>query len=545
MLSGSDQATTSTTSPPFSPFSSQWSAVGSEATSDEPADLGDFNTVFRALSILNTAASQPPLRVFPVPPPTSSVATNTSPSLPALSESEEIDDSDADQPSWKQRSMASTLSPSGQRSRAPPSLPSTPPPEQQLALDDDDEDDDEDAANDTEGELEGDDMLPSLGYLDSALGFIAEERARLAAQTQANGVNSDTVIPQARRKRRRRRRTPRQEGDDASPEYDTSTGDALSAPEPGSRRSMPHTPRSRRTAPRQPATAPPQTHVQAQPLLTPSPAVQRLRSLAHKLRALYPDDAAHITHVLREMQEPSEPGAFVEVRGPPATPADPVVHVIVDYSNILIGFINYIKRHPELHHRRSRDDKPRLSHEALALIFERGRPTAKRELAASKPLYQPMTTAYQLGFDVHLFQRVPHEDAEPASPTSPRKPRPHSHSSDSSDVPFSSRPRWREQGVDECLQLKMYQSVVGPDTPGTLVLATGDAAPSQFNAAGFPGSVRSALERGWRVELYAWESGLSGGWARSFGEHERFSVRGLEMFAEDLLAVDPPLTASA
>lgn len=214
-------------------------------------------------------------------------------------------------------------------------MPSTPPPE---SLDEDDEEED-DEGNNTEGLPDDEDeILPSLGYLDSALGFIAAERAKFAAQLQANGgVSNDSEIPQARRKRRRRRRTARrdgeegEEGEDGSPEYDTGTGDALSAPEPTSRRSVPHTPRSRRSAPKQPATAPPQTLSASRPLpAPPSPAVQRLRSLAHKLRALYPDDAPHLTRVLREMHEPSEPGAFVDVRGPPATPADPAVHVLVD-----------------------------------------------------------------------------------------------------------------------------------------------------------------------------------------------------------------------
>jgi len=168
-----------------------------------------------------------------------------------------------------------------------------------------------------------------------------------------------------------------------------------------------------------------------------------------------------------------------------------------------------------------------------------------------------MTSAYALGFDVHLFQRVPHEDPDPSDPHPPSSPpattRPRGHHSSHSDPaiqlphsapppapPLTTRPRWREQGVDECLQLKMYQSVVGDGPPGTIVLATGDAAPSQFNAAGFPGNVKVALDRGWHVELYAWESGLSSGWKREFGTHERFSVRRLEMFAEDLVALDAP-----
>ena len=166
-----------------------------------------------------------------------------------------------------------------------------------------------------------------------------------------------------------------------------------------------------------------------------------------------------------------------------------------------------------------------------------------RELAASKPLYQPMTTAYALGFDVHLFQRILHEDPNASDPqVLPNRPR---GNQNSNAAPPKARPpktkqRWREQGVDECLQLKMFQSVVREGPPGTIVLATGDAAPSEFNAAGFPGNVEYALNRGWHVELYAWESCLSSGWKRKFGTHKRFSVRTLEMFAESLVALDVP-----
>jgi hypothetical protein len=259
-------------------------------------------------------------------------------------------------------------------------------------------------------------------------------------------------------------------------------------------------------------------------------------------------------------------------------------------SNILIGFLSFLKRHPEMYLKKDHKDKPHMSHEALALILERGRPVSRRELAASKPLYQPLDTVFKLGFEVHLFQRVLQDSGDdhlsaphsgPSTPSRLQKGHRKSNSkiSSSSDadqgspklVPHSirtqtastssngngihqngtlqvppPRPKYREQGVDEILQLKLYQSVVSvePPPPGaTIILATGDGASSQFNADGFPGTVKTALKKGWNVELYAWESGLSGAWEREFGGAEaeyrdRFSIRGLEMFVEDLLALD-------
>ena len=120
------------------------------------------------------------------------------------------------------------------------------------------------------------------------------------------------------------------------------------------------------------------------------------------------------------------------------------------------------------------------------------------------------------------------------------------------------RVRYREQGVDELLQLKLHQAIADADSPppvgSTIVLATGDGNVGQFNAEGFLGAVRTALRKGWHVELYAWEFGLSKAWVKEFGGSDdsavdvawtgevgsygdRFKIVGLEKFAHDLLEV--------
>lgn len=87
--------------------------------------------------------------------------------------------------------------------------------------------------------------------------------------------------------------------------------------------------------------------------------------------------------------------------------------------------------------------------------------------------------------------------------------------------------------MDELLQLKLHQAIAASDSVpdgSTIVLATGDGNIGQFNEEGFlgmclhiqivfelmflttllyQGPIRTALRRGWRVELYAWEDGLS------------------------------------
>ena len=101
-----------------------------------------------------------------------------------------------------------------------------------------------------------------------------------------------------------------------------------------------------------------------------------------------------------------------------------------------------------------------------------------------------------------------------------------------------------EQGVDELLQLKLLQAIADVDIPppgSTIVLATGDGNVGQFNEEGFLGCVRTALKKGWKVELCAWDIGLSKAWEREFGEAtyaDRFSIIRLDAYGDDLLEIN-------
>ena len=235
----------------------------------------------------------------------------------------------------------------------------------------------------------------------------------------------------------------------------------------------------------------------------------------------------------------------------------------------------YLKRHMN---RMSRKTK-QLSHAALALILERGRPVTRRVLATSSPLYQPVDSAEQLGYEVHILQRVPdagdgadrqYSSSSPDRTLQLQSKRRSGESSfarghtrgtslgtgngavsntarhngaspvSDSNAPSSttSRTRMREQGVDELLQLKLHQAIASTDdvpANATIVLATGDGNVGQFNGEGFLGCVKLALKKGWRVELYAWEGGLSKMWKREFGTNKRFEIHMLDRFAVDLL----------
>lgn len=267
--------------------------------------------------------------------------------------------------------------------------------------------------------------------------------------------------------------------------------------------------------------------------------------------------------------------------------------------------LNYIKRRPHL---LPAGRKRLMSHAALALVLERGRPITRRVLATSSPLYQPMESAEAIGYEVRVYARVPDtgDGADRQRPnharrTSAAQSGPDGSASDAAvtgtgtgtgsgqttpattsshaqalpmrrrhkttqslggtgSAPSSApgaagvlagtspganagtpggRVKYREQGVDELLQLKVHQALAAaPDPPplgATIVLATGDGNVGQFNEEGFMGCVRTALRKGWAVELYAWEEGLSRGWKREFGQEHRFQVISLEKFVVDLV----------
>lgn len=101
-----------------------------------------------------------------------------------------------------------------------------------------------------------------------------------------------------------------------------------------------------------------------------------------------------------------------------------------------------------------------------------------------------------------------------------------------------------EQAVDEILQLHMVQSIVdtpvpvGADTPGIMVLATGDGAQTPY-ADGFHAQVERALKHGWFVEVVSFRQNMSRMWDESNIAPEwrsRFTRIELDPFAEELLA---------
>ncbi|KAH8109483.1 hypothetical protein DFH11DRAFT_1812575 [Phellopilus nigrolimitatus] len=580
---------TTTLSPtPFSPFSSTHSFGSEGGTSDEPADLGQLAAVFEVLRTEYQPRTQPPA-IPRAGTPTSSLLVSPS------------DGEEAPLIVWSQDNVAEFIPDSAVDS---------------CSYSEDEIDIDEENGDGID--------QPSLGYLDGVLGFLATERAKFAAQREAGvrgGASSQSQastsenawrhVIEPRRKRRRKRGkqngtsisasgSGNADGDADAEGAVTPVGDMLDNSSSGEYwshgKSMPATPphgtslRLRKingkgkepmtvTIPGTSSTIPVHpklSHSRSTPSLRvtiPSPPdarVLRLRTLATKLRMLFVEDARTLSSVL--LNDVPEEDGFIDPRVCSLFPPLPLT-LIAGSSNILIGFLNHLRR------------------------FPRGRPITRRVLATSSPLYQPMEGAERLGYEVRVYARVPdlgdgldravreatkvkrttsgstNADSDPGPPVAVPKStvqghdqghsrsasltmHPNASSSSSSIAGMSAaRVRYREQGVDELLQLKLHQALADADTPpptgATIVLATGDGNAGQFNADGFLGAVRTALRKGWRVELYAWEYGLSRAWAKEFGGAssdgkgpavegpygDRFKIIGLEKFAQDLLEI--------
>lgn len=212
---------------------------------------------------------------------------------------------------------------------------------------------------------------PSLGYLDEALGFIAAERAKFfASRDAAGGVGtgnrsstSDSVfraIIQSRKKRKRKvlkshsqgpvNRTPfsldsdsRIEdtagdpsgADDATLEDTSSSFEISSSPAKNATPVAARGRSSRKKGKATETTTPLLLHSRSSPSLRLStttlpldPRVLRLRALAHKLRLLFPDDAARLSSILSNDQADEED--FVDPRGPKPQSKDRLIHVFID-----------------------------------------------------------------------------------------------------------------------------------------------------------------------------------------------------------------------
>ncbi|KAH8724517.1 hypothetical protein GQ44DRAFT_282556 [Phaeosphaeriaceae sp. PMI808] len=226
------------------------------------------------------------------------------------------------------------------------------------------------------------------------------------------------------------------------------------------------------------------------------------------------------------------------------------VHLFVDASNIMIGFkdmsrMNGIQPYD-------------MSFDSLALLMERRRPVARRELVGShreaNPLPQTtrlVETSKAVGYEcsiqeqVYIAREVSQKkkffnDVSRLGWQKAIQKRSGSGSdSETGAATVTQTPpsRWVEQGVDELLHLKMCQSLLDTDKPSTMVLATGDGAEAEMSD-GFLRHVERALNKGWKVELITWRQQTNRGYRRGAFRRkwgEQFTIIELDDFLEDLI----------
>ena len=226
------------------------------------------------------------------------------------------------------------------------------------------------------------------------------------------------------------------------------------------------------------------------------------------------------------------------------------IHVFVDCSNIVIGFIDQLKRVRGMNVR-SPARGGKISWHTLALVLERGRPVARRVLVGShgsrldarqskRPEY--MTEAENCGYELNILERV----IKTKDITPYRKRGGHGNGyattsgySSGSDGAYMTHTAVTEQGVDEILHMKLLESLIDTAEPSTIVLASGDAAEAEYSG-GFMKNVERALTNGWKVELVAWSAGLSREYQSDAFLNKwqgQFSIILLDDFSEEMFAV--------
>jgi len=196
---------------------------------------------------------------------------------------------------------------------------------------------------------------------------------------------------------------------------------------------------------------------------------------------------------------------------------------------------------------------PPVSYKSLAHILERGRNVGRRVLVGShntayirgsEELQLPsyMKEARKCHYELNILEPVIKPKVKPST----RKARhglgngyatTSGHSSGSETFSVGALAR-AEQAVDELLQMKMLESLLDNE-PGTMVLASGDAAEAEYSG-GFLKTVERALKKGWNVEVVAWKNGLSSEYrSASFLKRweGRFTVIELDDFSEEMLAI--------
>ena len=219
------------------------------------------------------------------------------------------------------------------------------------------------------------------------------------------------------------------------------------------------------------------------------------------------------------------------------------IHVFLDMSNINISFQHTLREMHNIHDKAIFQPLPLLKLDFLTEIFVRRRKVVTQNAGCStKPTHrQPLYVQEleRLGYQVDLRARRAVLDNK-SRRSGRRRNRANqcycscdgSTDTDDGDV------RYVEDMVDETLQTRIAEAVMEYfETPGTLVLGTGDAQPASYSD-GFLTYAERALKMGWDVEIVSWSQSLSSRWDNPNWMsrwRDRFRIIKLDTFIEALL----------
>ncbi|KAG0353025.1 hypothetical protein BG005_007612 [Podila minutissima] len=195
---------------------------------------------------------------------------------------------------------------------------------------------------------------------------------------------------------------------------------------------------------------------------------------------------------------------------------------------------------------KSRTFRPKFDYASFFSLLQRSRPTERRILVGSAPLFQELDVAMEYQYETKILRRVRkfvqgelgtvpvpvkqpryvpsdalilsnnnYYNMDPSSGLSSHpcdkdaRPSLFVPSGPGSGSGSGSGSTQGEQCVDELLHLKMLETILDHE-PAVMVLATGDGGDSEFGGEGFYGVIKRALGRGWQVEIVSWEDQLSG-----------------------------------
>ncbi|KAF9326850.1 hypothetical protein BG006_009764 [Podila minutissima] len=150
---------------------------------------------------------------------------------------------------------------------------------------------------------------------------------------------------------------------------------------------------------------------------------------------------------------------------------------------------------------KSRTFRPKFDYASFFSLLQRSRPTERRILVGSAPLFQELDVAMEYQYETKILRRVRKfvQGELGTVPVPIKQPR-----YVPSDTLILSNNNYYNTDPSSGLNSHPYHE------PAVMVLATGDGGDSEFGGEGFYGVIKRALGRGWQVEIVSWEDQLSG-----------------------------------